>query len=285
MVASVSNAFITMFDSEVHQAYQAQRQLAGLTRERTGVVGSSVKFQKLSKGSASIRSPLTDVVPMSLTWSNVSAQLIDYIAADYTDLFHAPKVNIQEKSELVQSVSGAIARRIDQVTIDALVAASGTGAVANTIQEDGSSGSANGLNTGMIRAAKKTLDAKNVPPSDRTLLVHANSLSNLLGKTSVQSSDFNSIKALVNGDLDTWLGFKIITIGDRPDEGGLAIDGSSDRVCYAFHKSSVGVGIGMNQTSRIDWVAEKTSWLVASMFSGGGIAIDADGIVKITTRE
>lgn len=115
--------------------------------------------------------------------------------------------------------------------------------------------------------------------------MHANSLSNLLGKTSVQSSDFNSIKALVNGDLDTWLGFKIITIGDRPDEGGLAIDGSSDRICYAFHKSSVGVGIGMNQTSRIDWVAEKTSWLVASMFSGGGIAIDADGIVKITTRE
>lgn len=44
---------------------------------------------------------------------------------------------------------------MDQVTIDSLVAASGTGAVANTIQEDGSSGSANGLNTGMIRAAKK----------------------------------------------------------------------------------------------------------------------------------
>ena len=151
------------------------------------------------------------------------------------------------------------------------------------MQEDGSSGSANVLNTGRIRAAKKTLDAKNVPPGDICLLVHANSLSNLLGKTSVQSSDFNSIKALVNGDLNTWLGFKIITIGDR-DEGGLAIDGSSDRVCYAFHKSSVGVGIGMHPTSRIDWVAEKTSWLVASMFSGGGIAIDAAGIVQITTR-
>ena len=68
-------------------------------------MGSTVKFQKLSKGSASIRRPLTDVVPMSLTWSNVSAPMTDYIAADYTDMFHSPKVNIQEKFELVASVS------------------------------------------------------------------------------------------------------------------------------------------------------------------------------------
>ena len=284
MALSISNAFVTLFDAEVHQAYQAQRSLGGLTRERTGVVGSTVKFPKIGKGVASVRTPQTDVVPMNVTYSQVTATMTDYIAGEYSDIFHQPKVNFQERQELVQTVAGAIGRRMDQVTIDALVASSGTGTVANTIQEDGSSGSATGLNTGKIRASKKALDAKNVPTSDRTLLVHANSLSALLGQTSVQSSDFNSIKALVAGELDTWLGFKVVTIGDR-DEDGLAIDGSSDRVCYAFHKDAIGVGIGMNQQSRVDYIAEKTSFLVASMFSGGGIMIDADGIVKITTRE
>ena len=136
----------------------------------------------------------------------------------------------------------------------------------------------------IVDAAKKALDAKNVPPGDRTLLIHANSLSALLAQTTVQSSDYNTIRALVDGSLDTWLGMRVVTIGDY-DEGGLAIDGSSDRVVYAFHKSAVGVGINMAQKSQIDYVPEKTSWLVASMFSGGGIAVDVDGIVKITCRE
>ena len=120
--------------------------------------------------------------------------------------------------------------------------------------------------------------------ANRTLLIHANNLSSLLGQTTVQSSDYNSIRALVNGDVSTWLGFNVVTIGDR-DEGGLAIDGSSDRVCYAFHKDSVGVGSGMGQKTQVDYVPEKTSWLVASMFTGAGVAIESEGIVKITCRE
>ena len=80
------------------------------------------------------------------------------------------------------------------------------------------------------------------------------------------------------------MGFRFITMGDR-DEGGLAIDGSNDRICFAFHKDAMGLGISMNQTSRVDYIAEKTSFLVASMFSAGSVAIDADGIVKVTCRE
>ena len=56
MAVSISNAFVTLFDSEVKQAYQGQRALAGLTRERT-VEGSTVKFPKIGKGTASIRVP------------------------------------------------------------------------------------------------------------------------------------------------------------------------------------------------------------------------------------
>jgi hypothetical protein len=41
----------------------------------------------------------------------------------------------------------------------------------------------------------------------------------------------------------------------------------------------------MGQTSRVDYIAEKTSYLVASMFSAGAVAIDDEGIVTITCRE
>lgn len=279
MAVSISNAFVTLFDSEVKQAYQGQRLLAGVTRERSGVEGSTVKFPKIGKGSATIRVPQTDVTPLNVTYSQVTATMEDYIAAEYSDIFNQQKVNFNERQELVQVVSGAIARRMDQVVLDALVAASSPSTVSNDI-----GGTDTDLNVAKLRAAKKALDAKNVPAANRCILVHANNLSSLLSETQVTSSDFNSVKALVTGDVDTFLGFKFITLGDR-DEGGLAIDGSSDRTIFAFHRDALGLGIGMGQQSRVDYIPEKTSFLVASMFSAGAVAIDDEGIVKITCRE
>lgn len=279
MSVNISTAFVTLFDSEVKQAYQGQRLLAGVTRERTGVQGNTVKFPKIGKGSATIRVPQTDVVPLNVTYSQVTATMEDFIAAEYSDIFDQTHVNFSERQELVQVVSGAIARRMDQVVLDALTAASGTNTVANSV-----GGSNTNLNVAKLRATKKALDAKNVPADGRCFVIHANSLDSLLSETEVTSSDFASVKALVTGDVDTFLGFQFITMGDR-DEGGLAIDGSNDRTCFAFHKDAMGLGISMNQTSRVDYIAEKTSFLVASMFSAGSVAIDADGIVKVTCRE
>jgi len=266
MAIQVSNAFVTLFDSEVKQAYQGQRMLAGLTRERTGVEGSTVKFPKIGKGSATVRVPQTDVTPLNVSYSQVTATMEDYIAAEYSDIFNQQKV-------------GAIARRMDQVVLDALAAASSPSTVSNDI-----GGTDSNLNVAKMRAAKKALDANNVPSEGRILVIHANSLDSLLGETEVTSSDFNTVKALVQGDINTFLGFNVVTLGDR-DEGGLPIDGSSDRTCYAFHRDALGLGIGMGQTSRVDYIAEKTSYLVASMFSAGAVAIDDEGIVTITCRE
>ena len=92
----------------------------------------------------------------------------DYIAAEYSDIFNQAKVNFQDRAELVQVVSGAIGRRMDQVVIDALVAASGTNTVTNDI-----GGTDTNLNVAKLRAAKKAMDAKNVPAQNRVIIAHA----------------------------------------------------------------------------------------------------------------
>ena len=203
----------------------------------------------------------------------------DYIAAEYSDIFNQQKVNFNERQELVQVVSGAIARRMDQILLDALDASSTSATVSNDI-----GGNDSNLNIEKLREAKNLMDTNNVPMEGRTMLLHANSLQSLLGETEVTSADFNTVRALVTGEINTFMGFRFITFGDR-DEGGLPIDGSSDRTLYAFHRDALGLGIGMNQTSRVDYIPEKTSFLVASMFSAGAVAIDDEGIVKITARE
>jgi N4-gp56 family major capsid protein len=277
MAVGISNAFVQLFDAEVKQAYQASRALAGLTRERNNVEGNQVKFPKIGKGTATVRVPQTDVTPLNVTYSQVTATMSDYIAAEYSDIFQQQKVNFDERRELVQVVGNAIGRRMDQLVIDALNASSTSLTVATSI-----GGAASNLNIEKLIEAKKLLDANNVPAEGRCMIIHANNLSGLLGETEVQSADFNTIKALVSGEVNTFLGFKFVTIGDR-DEGGLPLP--STRTCFAFHRDAMGMGIGMNQKSEINYVPEKTSFLVASMFSAGAVAIDDEGIVKISCTE
>jgi hypothetical protein len=277
MAVGISNAFVQLFDAEVKQAYQGARALAGVTRERNNVEGNQVKFPKIGKGTATVRVPQSDVTPLNVSYSQVTASMSDYIAAEYSDIFHQAKVNFDERRELVQVVGNAIGRRMDQLVIDALNAASSPSTVGTDI-----GGTGTNLNLAKLLAAKKALDAKNVPAEGRCMIIHANGLSALLDETELTSSDFATVKALSAGEIDTFLGFKFIMLGDR-DEGGLPLP--STRTSFAFHRDAVGLGVSMNQKSEINYVPEKTSFLVASMFSAGAIAIDDEGIVKISSTE
>ena len=277
MAVGISSAFTQLFDAEVKQAYQSSRALAGLTRERTNVEGNQVKFPKIGKGTATVRVPQTDVTPLNVTYSQVTATMSDYIAAEYSDIFSQQKVNFDERRELVQVVGNAIGRRMDQLVIDALNASATTLTVATTI-----GGAGTNMNIEKLIEAKKLLDANNVPSEGRCMIIHANNLAGMLGETEITSADFATVKALVSGEVDTFMGFKFITLGDR-DEGGLPKP--STRTCFAFHKDAMGMGIGMNQKSEINYVPEKTSFLVSSMFSAGAVAIDDEGIVKISCTE
>jgi hypothetical protein len=279
MAIGLSNAFVTLFDAEVKQAYQGKAMLVGAVRARRGVEGSIVKFPKVGKGTATLRVPQTDVTPINASFSQVTLTLQDWNAAEYSDIFSQAKVNFDERQELVQVVAAAVGRRQDQMIIDALVNSSTALTVANSI-----GGSNTNLNLAKLRDAKRLLDKSNVPPEGRHIVIHANSLSNLLSETSVTSSDFNTVKALVQGELNTFLGFTFHVLGDR-SEGGLPIDGSSDRKVFAFHQAAIGYGEGIAMRTEINYIPEKTSWLVNEVFSANAVAIDAEGIVQITCRE
>jgi hypothetical protein len=279
MSVSLSNAFVTLFDAEVKQAYQGKAMLVPAVRQRRGVEGSTVKFPKVGKGVATIRVPQTDVTPLNVGFSTVTLTLADYNAAEYSDIFSQAKVNFDERQELVQVVAGAMGRRQDQMILDALASSGTSLTVANSI-----GGATTNMNLAKLREAKRLMDKNNVPPDGRHIIIHANGLANLLSETSVTSSDFNSVKALVQGEINTYLGFEFHVLGDR-SEGGLAIDGSLDRTCFAFHKDAIGYGEGIGMRTEINYIAEKTSWLVNEVFSAGAVTIDAEGIVSITCRE
>tara|TARA_R110002095_G_scaffold90205_2_gene78676 strand:+ start:1252 stop:2082 length:831 start_codon:yes stop_codon:yes gene_type:complete len=276
MAQNVTAAFVDLFDSEVKQAYQAESLLRGTMRTRTGVAGNTVKFPKIGKGVATIRVPQTDVTPLNVTYAQVTATMSDYIAAEYSDIFQQSHINFDERSELVQVVSKSIARRMDQLCIDAMVGNAGT-TIATSI-----GGAGTNMNIEKLRATAKAMNVNNVPSEDRYLLMHASQLDALLGEAEITSQDFASVKALVRGEVNSFMGFNILTMGDR-DEGG--VPKPSTRSCFAWHKDSMGYAESMSQKTEVNYVPEKTSFLVSSMFSAGSVTIDAEGLVQVTCTE
>ena len=235
----------------------------------------------MGKGIATPRVPQTDVIPMNISHARKSAILSDWNAPEYTDVFDQATNNVQEQRELAFVIAGAIGRREDQLILDALDAASSSLTVGVNV-----GGSNTNLNTAKARLAKAKLDKKGVPKTDRYAAVHANSMYGLLGDADANTFDKNAVKALVDGEIERWLGFNFIVLDDR-DEGGLPL-ATNDRTTYWFHggvRGAIGLAVALDQRTEVNYIAEKTSWLANGLFKAGAVAIDPEGIVEMTTNE
>jgi len=239
----------------------------------------------MGKGLANQKASQADVTPMDIAHDRQTANLANWNAPEYTDIFDQAEVNFDEKAELAQTIAKAIGRREDQIIIDTMAAVS---FVASNDQDPDTgrvfdvSATANfGLD--LLRSAAGHLDDIEAESSDRYVAVRALALQKLLEDTEVTSSDYNTVKALVNGDLDTYMGFKIKKIGTRV-EGGLP-GAVNDRVAFAWQKQAIGIAIGIDMKTTIDWVAQKTSWLANGMYKAGAVAREPQGIVKLQYDE
>jgi hypothetical protein len=159
------------------------------------------------------------------------------------------------------AVNGAYAlgRSMDDLIIEAALGTSKTGengdtnTVFDTVGQQIANAGA-GLTIAKLREAKKILMQNEVDPSVDQLYmaVTAKQLDNLLGTTEVTSSDFNTVKALVQGDVDTFMGFKFVHIERLP------VDGSSHRRVIAWAKSGLHLGMWNDITTKISERADKS---------------------------
>ena len=48
---------------------------------------------------------------------------------------------------------------------------------------------------------------------------------------------------------------------------------------------AIGIAIGLNFRSEINYIPEKTSWLINGMYSAGSVGIDDEGIFEVLTND
>lgn len=283
MTISLSTAAKKEFDSEVLQEFQGAGVIRNAVSLRTNVMASTYQFNGLGKGTAQQKNTHEDVPVMDAAHTQTLATLSQWFAADYTDFFSNEEAPIEERQELVKTITSALGRRLDQLVIDQIKNATISYAGASTVAV--SVGGANtGLNVAKLRAASKIMDAKGVPMNDRYLVAHSNGKHDLLADNEATSADFVNIKALINGDIDAFYGFKFVWIDNRDEEGGMPL-ATNTRENYAFHKSAIGLAIGNEVNTDVDWIPTKDSWLTKGKMRAGAIARNTNGLVLVNTYE
>lgn len=262
------------FDAQVKAAYQNAGLLRPHVRVRTGIVGGTHRFRRVNRSVASPRIPQTPVSPMGTSYAEAIATLTDWHAADWTDNLDQALTNIDERSILATNIGAAIGRRIDQMIIDAALAA-------NPSANIGAGGA--GLTYDKVRRAKSLMDARGVPFGQRKLVISARGMEDLVGENRFISADFVEQRVVRTGQMPPILGFDVIMIEDRL-EGGLPLV-TTTRTCFAFDMQAVGLAIGVETPLEVNYVPEMTSWLSNQMIKAGAVTIDALGVIEIDTVE
>jgi len=276
-VFAISN-FVSSFDTLVKKQYQMGSKLAGKVRTKSGVVGSTHRFPIIRKGTATPRIPQADVTPMDIQHSNATATLTDWSAAEYSDVYDLAKLNFDERRELVDTAVMAMGRRFDQLIINAM----DSSAFATQVDKN-VGGSNTGMNIEKILRAKRLLDDNGVPAEGRVMVTSARAVEQALADAEITSADYNQLMPLMSGQLTRIAGFEFVFVESRT-EGGIPL-ATNTRNNFAFHKDAVGLAVGIDIRTETNYIPEKTSTLINTLFSAGAVTIDTDGVIDVLTHE
>ncbi len=286
MSTQITTAFVQQYSSNVSMLSQQKGSLLRKAVEVESVVGKNSFFDQVGSATAQKRtSRHSDTPQIDTPHARRRVSLVDYEYADLIDNQDKIRTLIDPTSSYALAAAYALGRAQDDEIIAAVSGTAYTGETGSTsttlpsaqkITESGT----DGLTIAKLRTAKETLDNGNVDPSiPRWIAVGPRQITNLLGTTEVTSSDFNSVKALANGEVNSFLGFNFI-VTNR-----LSI-ASSKRLCLAWAQDGMKMALGQDIMTRIDERSDKGySTQVYVCQSIGATRMEEEKIVTIQAHE
>ena len=286
MSSQITTAFVQQYSANIQMLSQ---QMGSLLRDKVrleSVVGKNAFFDQVGKVTAVLKtSRHSDTPQIDTPHARRRVSLADYEFADLIDQQDKVRLLIDPTSSYAQAAAMAMGRAMDDVIITAALGTSFTGETGSTSQSLPSAqkiaeAGTDGLTIAKLRTAKEKFDLASVDPSiQRYMIVSPRQITDLLGTTSVTSSDFNTVKALVQGEVDSFMGFKFIT------SNRLSIE-SSKRKCIAFASDGIALGVGKDVSARIDERADKSyATQVYYCMSIGATRMEEEKVVEVKCHE
>jgi hypothetical protein len=217
MSQQITTARVMQYKSEIMMLSQQKGSKLQEAVRKESQVGKSAFYDRLGAATAVEKvSRHSDTPQIDSAHSRRRVTLKDYVWADLIDKEDLRRLLENPSGKYAEAAAWAMGRKKD----DLIIAAADGSAYGD---EDGSTVVAHpnsqkyaanngtnlsGLNVITLRGVKKILDANDVDESiPRHAAINAEGLSSLLGETAITSADFNTVKALVQGEVNTFMGF------------------------------------------------------------------------------
>ena len=260
MSSQITTAFVEQYSANIQMLSQQMGSLLRDAVRNESVVGKDAYFDQIGKVTAILKtSRHSDTPQIDTPHSRRRVSLADYEFADLIDQQDKVRLLIDPTSSYAKAAAYAMGRAMDDVIIAAALGSANTGVSGGTAVAlpAGNIVAANtggtGMNIAKLAAAKQILDAGDVDPSiKRHIVVSPAEIADLLNNTTVTSSDFNTIKALVQGEIDSFMGFKF-HVSNR-----LVDNVAANTQCIAFAEDGILLGVGKDVTARIDERSDKS---------------------------
>ena len=260
MSSQITTAFVEQYSANIQMLSQQMGSLLRDAVRNESVVGKDAYFDQIGKVTAILKtSRHSDTPQIDTPHSRRRVSLADYEFADLIDQQDKVRLLIDPTSSYAKAAAYAMGRAMDDVIIAAALGSANTGVSGGTavalpagnIVAAALGGT--GMNIDKLAAAKQILDAGDVDPSiKRHIVVSPTEIADLLNSTTVTSSDFNTVKALVQGEIDSLMGFKF-HVSNR-----LVDNGAANTQCIAFAEDGILLGVGKDVTARIDERSDKS---------------------------
>jgi hypothetical protein len=290
MSNQITTAFVQQYSSNVQMLSQQMGSVLRGVVDVESVTGKNAFFDQVGKTTAVLRtSRHSDTPQIDTPHSRRRVSLADYEWADLIDNADKVRLLIDPTSSYAKAAAAAMGRAMDDVIIAALGGTSYTGETGATSvtlpsgQKPYSASQTDGLTVAKLLNAKKILDLADVDPSlPRFIVCGPTQISDLLNTTEVKSSDYNTVKALAMGQLDSFLGFKFIVTNRLKFDA----TNTDDRLAYAFTSDAIKLAIGQDVLARIDERADKSySTQVYYAMSIGATRMEEEKVVEIACDE
>jgi len=290
MSSQITTSFVEQYSSNVQMLSQQMGSKLRSSVDEESVVGKNAFFEQIDSTAAVLRtSRHGDTPQIDTPHSRRRVSLASYEWGDLIDDSDKIRMLVDPTSAYARNAAAAMNRAMDDVIITAMNASASTGVAGGTstalpsTQKTATSNQSDGLTIAKLLAAKKILDNNDIDPSRKRYIVCGpQQISDLLGTTQITSSDFNTVKALSQGDITTFLGFEFI-MSTRLNFDATNTD---DRLVFAYTEDAIKLAIGKDIKANISERADKSySTQVYYCMDLGAVRMEEKAVVQIPCHE
>jgi hypothetical protein len=278
MSTQITTAMVEQYKSNVLMLAQQKGSKLRDTVRSEMVTGKNAYFERIGAvDMVDATSRHDDTPQIDTPHSRRRVSLTTSRFADLIDNADKVRTLIDPTSPYAMNAAWAAGRKMDAVVVAALAGnayagVAGATTVALPSAQKVAAASA-GLTIAKLRSAREILLGADVDlDMGATCIINPAGLTDLLSATEITSSDYNTVKALVQGQVDTFLGFKFVVSTQVT---------ALKAYCYA--KNAAVLAVGSEPVVRISERADKNySTQVFVEMDIGATRVEDEGVVEIS---